>query len=421
MNTKFFIVALISLFSANSFAQNFQYKSKIPQVEKSGFYRIRLNPEIASHCNTNFEDLRLFDNKGKEIPFLYKKDQEVYTSNSFVDYPIVNSSEKGEWQSIVIQNSNKSKLDKLIFEMKNADADRIIKISGSENQNDWYVVKDSLFFSALDDADESTVYKMISFPTTDYQYLKVEIKNKEKLPLQINRVGYSNSEITKPTLQKVNSISYVRNDSANKNTYFKFTSNPSNKIDKIRFYISGPSLYHREVQLYKLEENYEDSYPNSKSLKSRGKRSVSQFINFNLTSEKLNEIPTSNYLGYNKVEEFQLEIKNNDNVPLQIDSIVCYQLTSSITAELNKDNSYFIYFGDSLLNGPLYDLVYFENKIPKNIETIEPNKVLPKTEKEEGEYNNQNDKYLVWIGIGIVGVILFLLVSNMLNTMKKEQ
>jgi hypothetical protein len=201
-------------------------------------------------------------------------------------------------------------------------------------------------------------------------------------------------------------------------------SAPANRIDKLVFYISSPTMFKRDGVMKKHGEDI-DSYSGSnesvimsKKYK-RGNYNQTEVFELNSNSQS-RAIYTDGFLGREKIEDFSIEINNNDNEALHIDSIVAYQLTSSVIAEFKKDKKYFLYFGDSLLDNPSYDLQYFESKIPANSPLLTIGDVQPKSAKIDEEYNQSKDKWMVWIGIGIIAIILFLMTGNMMKKMNKE-
>lgn len=418
---KLLLSLFVLLMNSTLQAQNFSYKSKIDPVSKNGFYKIILSSDINARCKNNLEDLRMMDNDGKEIPFLLKKENNYQQESDFNEYTIIENNTVGDWQTLIVENPYKTNIDKLLFEMKNAESDRTVRINGSDDKQKWFVVKDNFTFSSYQNASSANVFNYVTFPLTDYKYYKVEIKIKNKLPLNILKAGYTNTIIKAPTFNEINGLTFTRKDS-NKKTILKFTCSPSNRIDKLVFSISAPTMYHRNAILLKeIEDEYKKSNESNLGTMKKYKRYSPSSESFEISSDKETVFETNNFLGDVKTNSFIIEINNEDDEPLQINSIKGFQLVSTISADLKKDKNYFLYFGDSLLFAPSYDIVYFESKISDSIPILKTGNVLPKNIKEETEYNGTSDKYLVWIGLGIVGILLLFVISNMLKNMKKEE
>jgi hypothetical protein len=71
-----------------------------------------------------------------------------------------------------------------------------------------------------------------------------------------------------------------------------------------------------------------------------------------------------------------------------------------------------------MLSFPQYDLIYFQNKIPSDTKVIQAEEALLKTINVSDEFDGSQDRKLVWIGSGILCIILLLLVAQMLRKIK---
>jgi hypothetical protein len=121
-----------------------------------------------------------------------------------------------------------------------------------------------------------------------------------------------------------------------------------------------------------------------------------------------------------KSDSFTIVIANNDNAPLKINKITARQLSAYAVAKLEPSKTYYAYFGDSTIEVPQYDLVYFQDKITKDPEIIATGPVIDKALKTKDEYNGARDKYIVWIGLAIISIILIYLTSNMMKKIGGE-
>ncbi len=418
---KYILFALLCI-PVFLYAQNFTYKSKVAQAPKDGFYKIQLTTALSAYAASHLEDLRMIDNDGKEIPFLLKKEEAYQPQTDFITYNIIEDNSDGDWQTLLIENPGQDKIDKFIFEMKNAETDRTVRISGSNDKEKWFVVRDRFYFSSMGMGSEATVRQLITFPMSDYRYFKVEIRMRDKQPLNILRAGYSSQEYKTPSYLQVSGLTYQRTDS-NKKTYLRFTCTPANRIDKLVFHISAPALFKRECILRIPDKNNENTASDNINMSAKSakfRESYPREESFELSADNGRYVETVDFLGYDKTGNFIIEISNFDNETLKIDSVTAYQLTSTLTAEMKKDKSYFLYFGDSLLSSPSYDLVYFQNKIPADAATLSIGEVQAKSVVVKEEYNKSNDKMMVWIGLGVIAVILFFLTGSMMKKMGKE-
>lgn len=419
MNYKLFIGFLFVATAAN--AQQFTHKAKIDQhsIRTKGFYAIQLTPDIIAHSELDLHDLRLFNDKGKEIPFLVKRETEDKTNSQFHEFTIIKNENGEKYQEIIIENLPRKPLHQLTLELRQADADRLISISGSNDKTNWFVVRDKFSFSAPNQETGTKVIRSLQFPETDYAYYKIEIQHGHKEALYIDRIGFITDSTIHPNFQEVSGLHYQRNDSA-KTTRLHFTCTPGNRIDFLAINVQSPERYLRKAVLQLPNLAQDDSYSTVKRYrKNRAYESTSQ--SFDINSSWPHMIDVSSLLAQQHSSDFSIDISNDDNEALQFSSIKAYQLNTQLIAELKPQESYFLYVGDTNLEAPVYDLVYFQHQIKSELPIISPGKLQLKSDIMPQEYTNTNDRLFVWIGLGVVGVILLLLSSQMLRTLQKEK
>lgn len=402
-------------------AQNFSYKCPVPKASKNGFYEILLPTELGAHCQTNYEDLRLFDAEGKEIPFLFRRDEAQTLTEIFQALTIRKTGQENGIQFLEIENPNKTKLNQLLVQIANADAERLLRISGSEDGNNWYVVRDGFYFSALDFSAEDVIFKAIDFPPSSYAYFKIEIKlGNSKQPLNIVSIGQRNQQARYHAPQTIPGVTFSRKDSA-KHTRIEIKLNPANQVDRLRWVISSPAMFQRKANILWNEEiqtPYETMPSQSMKIK-RGPLQSNHDMLFTMHSEQPALLNLHPEFLRKKINTLIIDIDNQDNEVLRIDSVFAEQYSTRLVAQLQANKQYVVYCGDSLLPAPSYDLVYFQNKIPASLSALVAGPVMTKTANLPGEYSKASDRKLVWIASGVLCLILLALSAQMLRSMRQ--
>ena len=407
------LLVLLALGTQPLHAQQFTHKAKVNPVPESGFYRIPLSPTMAAYAQANWQDLRLFNAKGKEVPFLLKAESPYKVDEDYVAFNIASNSSTNELQTLVIENPTKKKINRFLLDMSNTETDRTIRISGSNNNNEWFSVIDSVSFTMWGQTNESTVRQSISFPYSQFAYYKIDIKKLNKEPLNITQVGFSRDTVHVPAYQRVPGMRYTTQQEGTI-TRIQISVEPRNLIDQLQFFIREPKQYQREVSIKAPRANYNrKEYTLSRS-KNRRNGDMDETI-LTLSSTEGGNLFTKFMLGEAHQTNVTLEIENNNNPPLQIDSVVAYQLNTSICAELEAGSTYFMYMGDSNLKAPLYDLVYFEKKIPNVLPNATVGDLQLKSEAATGEFNAQQERYMVWAGMGILALFLLFITRNLMK------
>ena len=162
-------------------------------------------------------------------------------------------------------------------------------------------------------------------------------------------------------------------------------------LNQLHFDVSNADSYHRRAT---LQQKYwlDDTTFRFKNVTS-----------FWLSSTTLNHKNVSVLRG----QEFRLVIENKDNAPVQVRSVLGLQLKKHLTAKLDSNSIYSLYFDHDAWTKPEYDLVYFKNEIPKQLPLLETGAIqfIP-TAKAEPEAPTPflRSPLFLWTSIG--GVVL---------------
>ncbi|MEN6348947.1 MAG: hypothetical protein ABFD08_06060, partial [Syntrophomonas sp.] len=159
--------------------QNWHYYKEL-QVENRGFAAIKLDPEIMKNCAEFFNDLRVSDLQGREIPSQIihpGAEEEVYNASllNSIDYP--------EYSSVVIDlgpapRPHNRIILSIVADKENSNYLREVNLQASEDNQTWGELCRGSIFSF--DGGQSN---QLSYPTNNMRYLRVDIMNKpgEKL------------------------------------------------------------------------------------------------------------------------------------------------------------------------------------------------------------------------------------------------
>jgi len=187
--------------------------------------------------------------------------------------------------------------------------------------------------------------KTISFPSNQYQYLRIDFNDKKSLPINVLAVGlYSNTLVGQQPI-KLKGFKYsISEDAKEKVTTINFKASNAYQIDGIAFNIKTPS-YLRNAQLL---------VTNTQTIKNKEVIYDDVYVNFQLNSAENNAIN----LTYFTQKQFSITIENRDNQPLEITDITLLQNPLYVVANLKADQSYNVVV-DSTYSKPSYDLVNF--------------------------------------------------------------
>jgi hypothetical protein len=424
MTLKPFKLLLLVLAPVLLHAQNYHRQCHVQQVSAPGFYRILLTPEITGQMKSDLSDIRLFDEKDTEIPYLLYKDTAHRGVDRFVSYEIVEKEYKqGCCSHIVVKNTLANSIEEIMIEVNSADSRRNMTLSGSYDNKQWFALKDR--FDAVDfdsyekGSKKTTSLLKFSFPKSDYTYYKFDFDdwkgwwNNFKYPVFIVKAGYIEPTFIPEETQETPSPALNQaEDRKVKQSLIHLSFPEAEYVDHLR--IDTRQAEEKQTGYYRAASVYELVKKDSLHTE---ERFLGSTILSSLSENEFN-------LHHTLIRNLLVRISNLDDQPLQITGVHGFQVKHYLVANLGGEIEYYLKYGCDTLNTPQYDLQHFRDKVPalppvlsvsgyKDIYKPAPPK---EGQKASGFFNN---KSVIWIAIVLVGLLLAFMVTRMLKEMNK--
>lgn len=399
---------LLLLFSAlciQSFAQDlkFKWQAELPEVKQSGFYNILIDPAVNTHLKEDLSDIRIYNN-GKEVPYILKSEN-ASSSTSFHEYTIVENKSTNKWTQLILQNVSKSRINNISLIIKNSDVKKKARLSGSDDKQNWYIIKDNYNLEAVYSGQNTFEVKVLDFPLSDYEYYKLDIEDSLSAPIKILKAGYYDTQVEEAKYISIPAPIISQKDSSNKRSYIKVSFNSPQFIDRLKIEVEGPAYFLRPIRIAKLIQDRKLTYWES-------------LYQDELRSNHDNILLLDHYF----TDHFYLIIENNDNQPLTVKSITGFQLTHYLTAKLDQGQKYTLKFGNKDMGYPTYDLEYFRDSIPTSTPIIKAENItnidIQKAQVDKDDFFKST--IWIWVAICIVIALLGYMSYRMLKDMKKE-
>ncbi|WP_162555774.1 hypothetical protein [Reichenbachiella versicolor] len=405
MKTIINLSVLLSI-SAISYAQSFRYSADIPSVDSTGYYKIELSPELIGISSEMLSDVRIYKEGGEEIPFVRDRESNKVSDSRFIEYKIISKKNTPEVSSqYIVLNKGKNKIDKISFKVRNTDVKKRARLSGSDNQSDWYVIKNDYWLNNLKNRYSTTQLYTISFPLSNYKYFKLEIDDENSLPIDIQKIGFYES------FERDGEVSFISEKVVNskdslKSSYFNVSFDDTVYFENLRLKIDGPEFYQRDVSI------------SAEQLVSTSESYFSTIVNSTVSSDKKNEFN----IGAIKTKNLRIRVYNKDNQPLSITGIDASYFKQFLIVKLDPRSSYSIKVGNNELYKPQYDIEQFKNNLPKPISTLVHGELTlnnnPKPQSTDSD--NKNQVYLIWAIILLVGGVLIRVSIKMINELNAK-
>lgn len=413
MNLKIVVQMKIKLFISFCFISIFgfgqSHKGAIERVEEKGFHRILIAPEVRSASNENFDFLRIYDDEKKEIPYVVDFNKDYFFSNRYQSLRISDQKQFKDSVSYYIINvvQNMKYCSELSLKIANTGLTKEYNISGSDDGIHWFgLVMNSMLYD-LNDFQNTYVRKTVSFPNNSYKFLKIEFIDKNSMPIKLLEVGYfiGDEKIEPTTVLEVFKHKIIE-DKTNKKTIIKFSADNLYTVDGIAFNFKN-SRFFRKASVFIKE---------TKSVKKKSEIYRKSVATFNLDSNSANSFKWESF----QAKDFEIEIENLDNEPLEIKEIKLLQNQIYLISDLDVSKNYEIVV-DSTLSKPQYDLEKF---LPNDLSQLNVIRIsnfkkisLNKSSKTQQFWQT---KWFLWTAIVVAGLIIAYFAFGLLKEVEKK-
>lgn len=327
---------------------SYAYTSVVNEVPKPGFYKIVLPPPVVARCKNGINDIRILDDKGRQVPYILKADPQQFVENNFIAFPVLSVTKETDKQThVVITNTSTRTVSELLLVIRNTDADRTVTISGSDDNKQWFVIKENIQLSNIFNTGGDRFVQSLSFPASSYPYFKIIINGKDLLPVNIVKAGIYDFNAHQGNYLPVPGPVIVQKDSSDKSSYVSLRFSDNYQLDKLELEVAGARFYRRTFYI----TSGKDNVPAASGLVLRSGIAPAYPVNV-------------------KAGRLTLIIQNEDNPPLLVSSVKAYQLSRYLLAYLEPARRNRLVFGDSAAAAPRYDLNAFTDSIGNSAAVI---------------------------------------------------
>ncbi|MDB5135210.1 MAG: hypothetical protein JWP37_1813 [Mucilaginibacter sp.] len=380
----------------------YKYRSAIQKIDSSGVYKIELQPGFVSKSkNKELYDIRVVDETGKFIAYAVVNNPLEKVKPTFIGFPEVKQKVYTDSTTIYIaENKSKFNISQLWLKLKNTDVARLVNISGSDNLQHWFAIKEDIQLQDAGSESNPEYEQMLNFPTSNYRYLRIQITNKNKDLIKIVKSGiYVSDEIGKTEFAL---LPPVKLSSKNHNKQTSYFADIGDKyvVNELHLNIASPKYYNRHISVYDV-----------------GNKAEEKLYDDSISSSGQGYLPV-----YAKTNKLRIDIMNGDDNPLVISGITALQQKEFVVSYLEKNHSYYLLTGDTSANEVSYDLSFLHSSPLSEFPIISHSVVeISPAYKISQPVVKHNFTLLLWIAIIVVLLLLSFLTWKMVNEINSKQ
>jgi hypothetical protein len=398
---KYFLTLLFTLSTACGFAQQtFKYRAALPKIDSDSFYRVILQPSFIAKCQADLSDIRIQDQNGKPVPYIFGDQLPVRDQRDFIALPAVGTVINTDTSTIFrIENTSHYAINQLFVKLRNTAVQRSVNLSGSDDLKQWYAIDENIPLTQAGNSNNGVYEQMLNFPSSTYKYFKLTINHKNQETVEILQAGIYKRALVAPAYTQIPGISFTQKDS-DKISHVIIKLNEPYQVNKLYFDIAGSKYYKRQIAIYQINGT-------QRSLISESEISSTYLPGFILSV---------------KARTLELEIMNDDNPALVIQGVKAYQLDQSLICYLEKAKQYHLLLGDSTALAPQYDLKAFTDSLHQQLPVIDHEAITANSAHQTQQIKATAGipKWIIWAAIVFVVGILALLTFKMTAEVNKK-
>ncbi len=380
---------------------------------KTGLNSFSIDDEIFKNTQKDLRDLRVIDNKNREVPYKLLKSHSKSETQTFFPKMLNKSYAPGENSSAVLDfGVNNQGINFLEITTSSENFQTSARVYGSNTIGDWRVLADDIYIYDYTDNRGNMFYKRTSlnFPESIYQYLKIEIDDNIGKPIKIDK-------ITGKRIKKENAKELRREVAFNKKTA---GNNTELVID-----LGQGGIPHSKITVGVGDKNFNRSLDIYASFNNENWRKVSGGYIFRYNTPKFNG--ENLVLDFSEINERYIKfiIYNYDNVPLDINKITIYSVYREIVFKAEAGGEYKVYYGNKDARWPVYDLdKYFQYLDLNNVKQVnlsdeKVNPILKMLDYDKGNpEKSEKIKNLMSISLVSASIILIILAAQFFRKKK---
>ncbi len=375
---------------------SYEYKREIGGIAEQ-WHQLSIPNGIFAHTNASLTDLRVYGiteaNDTIEAPYILSK-AEGTTTSQLVDFKSLNTTKTANGYYYTYEVSTTVALNEIKLDFGTPNFDWRVSLEGSQDNREWFTIKDKERLLAIKNSSTDYKFTTLRFPNAQYQYYRVYVQSKTD-PL-LRRAKLSMETIENPTYRNygIKKMNVSENKEA-RQTQIYATLDSRVPLSSLKINTTDAIDYYRSISIQHIVDSVETE---------KGWR----YTENNLYNGTLSSLEKDAFLfNSTLVGKLHIQIQNQDNAPLQIESIEAKGYMHTLKIRFGQEANYYLAYGKAEARAPQYDLQQVSNTIPTNLKPLSLGElmVLPKATETTTKALFENS-YWLWAIMGIIILVL---------------
>ncbi|HEX8515917.1 MAG TPA: hypothetical protein VF868_06940 [Bacteroidia bacterium] len=409
-NLFLFILVLLYLNCPAQFS-TYNFTRKIPKPATAGFYAIPVTPDVVSGSASGLSDLRLYDlaKDTAEIPYLTEFTGDK-TEEKAISFELINDVTKLKCCSFLTLKMDRHRsINMISLEVAENNFDKIITLEGSNDNKEWFTIKEHLRIVGFENATTDFRSTTVSFPSSEYNYFRLRFDDDSSPRITVtNAFAFENSTI-KGEYDEIRAGRISGAENKKNKTSETIIELPGNYIlDHIKIGTEEKEDFYRNINIYRSAGTFKTP-----------KGEIDSWVIINsgvITSDADNIFSLHNA----QAKKLKIEVINNDNRPITLNNVRLFSEKIRLVTKLPVSDDIYLAYGKKDDPAPVYDLVHFRDKIPAELEILNPEKEEINIPVKAAAAASPFIKNKMWLW-AIMGLVILLIGYFALSMIKKEK
>ncbi len=385
-----------------------RYKYIRPIIETSDtqvWQKIDLPIDLYSSINGTGSDIRIYQitiNDTIERPYIFDG-MVSQPSSKKTAFQLLNQTKTQKGRSFTFRLEEQVPINEIKLNLENRNFDWKVQLEGSHDQKSWATILDDYRIVALNVPTSKYRFTDLLFPTAKFEYYRITVLTEEEVKFQKATLSYKNKKEHNYLPIAISNTSLQINKE-DKTTIINLNLKEYAPIDLIKINVNTNDDYYRPFNI--------EAVSDSSLVNKKWNYHYQNVYRGTLSSIEENIFPVNGKMS----KAWRITIKNHDNPPLEIETPLLRSRIRSLYTKTTSDGKSYLYYGNSEVRSPNYDLKYFKSML-----NLSANKQELGKETINPLYTSQtktpliNDKWWLW---GLLVTVIIILGWASLNMIK---